>query len=285
MWRSTWRSAGALLCLIATLSFSAHAQLFGNSYGDDKYTPRMGQDGKDVIWIPTGNDLVRNMLEMAKVGSSDLVYDLGAGDGKIAIAAAREFGATSVGIEFNGEMAALAKRNAERAGVGKRVQIIHGEIFKEDFSQASVVTMYLLPELNLKLRPTLLKMKPGTRLVSHAFDMGDWEPDQTIREPGTAYLWIVPAEVGGYWQLDRVDGEKARLYLVQRYQKVGGTLMIGKRNLPLMNPHLEGNQLTFSFIDRKQVYRTVQLIIKDGNAKGEEKGHGILNEVTGRRVN
>lgn len=160
-----------------TLTLNTFAQM-PNAGGDDKYQPQLGQSGKDVIWMPTGGDLVTKMLMTAKVTSSDLVYDLGAGDGKIAIAAAKEFGARSIGIEFNPDMAAFAQRNAIRAGVGDRTRIINGDIFVEDFSKATVVTLYLLPDLNLKLRPIILKMKPGTRVVSHAFSMGDWEPDQ-----------------------------------------------------------------------------------------------------------
>jgi tRNA G37 N-methylase Trm5 len=171
------------LSMLFAVSASAQSMTEG---GDDKYKPSIGQEGKDVIWVPTGDELVTNMLKIAKVGPSDLVYDLGAGDGKIAIAAAKQFGATAVGIEFNPEMAALGQRNAERAGVSKKVKIIQGDIFKEDFSKATVVTMYLLPELNLKLRPTILKMKPGTRVVSHAFTMGDWEADAEVDSPARA---------------------------------------------------------------------------------------------------
>jgi SAM-dependent methyltransferase len=135
--------------------------------GDDKYKPRVGQEGKDVVWVPTSNELLAIMLKTAKVTSNDLVYDLGSGDGRIAIAAAKNFGARAIGIEFNPEMAQLAQRNVDRSGVSDRVKIINGDIFVEDFSQATVVTMYLLPELNIALRPTILKMKPGTRVTSH----------------------------------------------------------------------------------------------------------------------
>ncbi|MGA1652023.1 MAG: class I SAM-dependent methyltransferase, partial [Burkholderiaceae bacterium] len=143
---------------LASLSQTALAQTKG---GDQLYQPQVGQPGKDVVWVPTGDELVTKMLQTAKVTKDDLVYDLGAGDGKIAIAAGREFGARAIGIEYNPEMASLAQRNAERAGVADRVKIIQGDIFKEDFSKATVITMYLLPDLNLKLRPTLLKLKPG----------------------------------------------------------------------------------------------------------------------------
>ena len=142
------------------------------------YQPQRGQSGKDVIWIPTSPELVTRMLNMAKVSSQDIVYDLGAGDGIIAITAAKQFGARAYGIEYNPQMAVHAQNNVRAAGVADKVSIRQGDIFVEKFDEATVVTMYLLPHLNLKLRPTLLKMKPGTRIVSHAFDMNEWEADE-----------------------------------------------------------------------------------------------------------
>jgi len=144
------------------------------------YEPVRGQAGKDVIWIPTPEPLVEKMLNAARVSSEDRVFDLGAGDGIIAITAAKKFGAQSVGIEYNPQMADFARRKVREAGMADKVRIITGDIFKEDFSSATVVTLYLLPDLNLRLRPILLGMKPGTRVVSHAFTMGDWEPEETL---------------------------------------------------------------------------------------------------------
>ena len=188
------------IAIVCCLSLNSHAQ-YNTKYGDERYEPRLGQSGKDVIWLPTSSDLVTQMLRTAKVTPNDIVYDLGAGDGKIAIAAAKDFGAKSFGIEFNPEMAALAQRNADRAGVGERVKMINGDIFKEDFSSATVLTLYLLPELNLQLKPQILNMKPGTRIVSNTFHMGDWEPDQEIGNPTRAYYWVVPAKIAGTWGL------------------------------------------------------------------------------------
>ena len=188
-----------LACLIFACSTAAAlAQTPAPQYGDEIYRPNMGQTGKDVIWIPTPDTLVTKMLQAAKTNETDVVYDLGAGEGKIPIAAARDFKARSVGIEYNPDMAALAKRNAERAGVADKVKIIAGDIFENDFSEATVVTLYLLPELNVKLRPSILKMRPGTRVVSHAFHMRDWEPDDVIYDnEREAFLWIVPATIAG----------------------------------------------------------------------------------------
>ena len=193
--------------LFVSVLVLAHGLASAQQYGDDKYKPSVGQDGKDVIWVPTPDEMVTKMLATANVSSDDLVYDLGAGDGKIAIAAARQFGARAVGIEFNPDMASLAQRNAERAGVGGKVKIIRGDIFVEDFTQANVVTLYLLPDLNLRLKPIIQKMKPGTRVVSHSFDMGDWEPDQTIQTSvARGFYWVVPARVEGNWSL-KIPGQ------------------------------------------------------------------------------
>ena len=272
-----------LAVLGLAFSLNAFAQ-YPAAGGDDKYQPRLGQEGKDVIWMPTGGELVTLMLKTAKVTPNDLVYDLGAGDGKIAIAAAKEFGARSIGIEFNPDMAAFAQRNAVRAGVGDRVKIINGDIFKEDFSKATVVTLYLLPDLNLKLRPILLKMKPGTRVVSHAFTMGDWEADQEIEAGQRGYFWIVPANVAGDWVIDGIETQnKVVLNLVQRYQRIGGSLTVGGKAQPILNPSLEGDKLSFGYIDRNNNLHNVKLTVNGSQLKGEGKGGFLTNSITGIR--
>ena len=272
-----------LAVLGLAFSLNAFAQ-YPAAGGDDKYQPRLGQEGKDVIWMPTGGELVTLMLKTAKVTPNDLVYDLGAGDGKIAIAAAKEFGARSIGIEFNPDMAAFAQRNAVRAGVGDRVKIINGDIFKEDFSKATVVTLYLLPDLNLKLRPILLKMKPGTRVVSHAFTMGDWEADQEIEAGQRGYFWIVPANVAGDWVIDGIETQnKVVLNLVQRYQRIGGSLTVGGKAQPILNPSLEGDKLSFGYIDRNNNLHNVKLTVNGSQLKGEGKGGYLSNSITGNR--
>lgn len=277
--------------MIKKISFFFLFLVLGNAiaqssynFGDEKYRPNMGQSGKDVIWIPTGNELVTQMLKTANVGPTDLVYDLGAGDGKIAIAAAKDFGARAVGIEYNADMAALGQRNAERAGVANRVKIIQGDIFKEDFSKATVVTLYLLPELNYQLRPTILKMKPGTRVVSHAFDMGDWQPDAEIDTPAKGYYWVVPANVAGEWVLNSFDSQGATvLNLSQKFQYVGGNITLGKKTQPILNPKLMGDTLQFSYIDNDNNLRSVRLKFDDAKAKGEENSAYMVREFAGFR--
>ncbi len=253
--------------------------------GDDKYKPLLGQEGKDVIWMPTSNELLAIMLKTAKVTPNDLVYDLGSGDGRIAIAAAKDFGARAIGIEFNPQMAALAQRNADRSGVGDRVKIINGDIFVEDFSKATVVTMYLLPDLNISLRPTILKMKPGTRVTSHAFNMGDWEPDIEIDSPTKAFFWVVPAQVEGEWVISGIEPKsKAILKLSQHYQKIGGILQIGSNSQPILNPKLDGGNLSFSYIDRSKIPHFVKLAVNINEINGIDKSTGYYDvEITGKR--
>jgi SAM-dependent methyltransferase len=254
-------------------------------FGDEKYRPEVGQEGKDVIWVPTHDELVEKMLEVAKVTESDVVYDLGAGDGKIPIFAARKYGSRAVGIEYNKEMADLAVRNSQRAGVADKVKIIHGDIFKEDFSEASVVTLYLLPDLNLKLRPTILAMKPGTRVVSHAFHMGDWEPDQKIDTPRAhAFYWVVPAAVKGRWEITGVNGQpKATLILQQRYQKIAGTLTIGRTTQPILGAQLRADRIEFRYIDSAGQLQTVNATITGNTLEGDARSGDILGPIRGER--
>lgn len=212
---------------------------------DQQYQPSVGQEGKDVVWVPTPEELVAAMLDMAKVTPSDYVIDLGSGDGRIVIAAAKR-GARALGVEYNPDMVELSKSNAQKEGVSGKANFVCADIFETDFSQATVLTMYLLPELNLKLRPKILEMRPGTRVVSHAFDMEDWTADQTESEDGrTAYLWIVPAKVAGTWTWNTESGD-AELTLTQTYQKIEGSLKISGRERPLTNAKLEGARISFA---------------------------------------
>ncbi len=214
-----------------------------------EYTPSVGQEGKDVIWVPTPQALVERMLDMAKLTPKDIHYDLGSGDGRTVITAAKR-GTQAVGVEFNPDMVALSERAAAKEGVSARAKFINGDIFLVDFSSATVVTLYLLPSLNLKLRPTLLRMKPGTRVVSHAFSMDDWQPDQTDNVEGrTAYLWIVPAPVEGTWRWSVAGGgqKEYELVLRQQFQQVEGLAKLDSGKMgQLRNVKLAGDQLSFS---------------------------------------
>jgi hypothetical protein len=278
------RSLVALLAALATAG--ALAQTPAAQYGDEIYRPNMGQSGKDVIWIPTPDSLVTKMLQAARTTENDVVYDLGAGEGKIPIAAAREFKARAVGIEYNPDMASLAKRNSERAGVADKVKIIAGDIFENDFSEATVVTLYLLPDLNLKLRPTILKMKPGTRVVSHAFNMRDWEPDDVIYDSEReAFLWIVPATVAGKWQFEEGGGGfKGTLDLIQAYQRVGGNMVMGKQSAALLGPKLSGNNFSFSFINSDGTLRSVRGKFDGDKFDGWLRLEGYDTPISAKRI-
>jgi len=214
------------------------------------FEPQVGQAGKDVIWVPTPDEVVDRMLRMAQVTANDYVVDLGAGDGKIAIAAAKKFGARALGIEYDADMARHAQGNVERAGVAGRARIVQGDIFVSDFSQATVVTMYLLPALNLKLRPQILGMRPGTRVVSHSFSMDDWDADEESSLDGRrAYFWVVPANVAGTWMLELAGGGttgRHEVTLEQRYQKIEGTIALGSLLGGLREARLRGFQVASS---------------------------------------
>jgi len=228
--------------------------------GDESYRPWVGQQGKDVMWVPTLDPLVLPMLEAAGVGPDDIVYDLGSGDGKVPIAAAQRFGASAVGIEYNSDLVALARRNAERAGVSDRVRMIHGDIFVEDFSSATVLTLFLGPELNQRLRPVITAMRPGTRVVSNLFDMGEWEPERVLRiaDQNPVYLWIVPARVEGEWEVAGLPGWKSTtMALRQEFQKVEGTLRGDGGEPAKVRGRLDGSRLSFEYVDGTGTLRRI----------------------------
>jgi len=244
------------------------------SYDSNSYAPRRGQSGKDVVWIATQDALVVKMLSAAKVTHQDLVYDLGAGDGIIPITAAKQFGARAIGIEYNEKLANLAQANALRSGVGDRAKIIQGDIFVEDFSKATVVTLYLLEELNAKLRPQILNMQPGTRVVSNTFSMGDWEPDEVIDSNGqTAYLWTVPAQVGGDWIVSGLNSDwksnTSHIHFDQRHQRLSGKMAVDGKDKVLFGTRIEGNVLHFSFLDPQDELRHVKASIVNNQWIGE----------------
>ena len=272
--------------VVSLLALSATADGRTRAECERDYKPQVGQAGKDVVWVPTPDELVNRMLTMAKVTPKDYVFDLGAGDGKIAIAAGKKFGATAVGIEYNPDMAKLAQCFVQAEGVTDRVKIIQGDIFKEDFSKATVVTMYLLPELNMRLRPTILAMKPGTRVTSHQFNMGDWEADETAEiEYRTAYLWIVPAKVEGNWTF-RDDGGKTtfNVAMTQKFQRLSGDASMGSNKNPLVGAALRGEEIKFAFNDDKGQTRTLTGTVRGNEIIGTLRGPGSAEiKVSGKR--
>jgi hypothetical protein len=237
------REFRVLVCSIVVVALScAPAPAQQTQTPAKPYEPAVGQEGKDVVWVPTPDVLVNKMLDMAATTQKDYVIDLGSGDGRTVIAAAKR-GARALGIEYNPDMVELSKRNAAKAGVADKATFMKADLFESDFSKATVITMFLLPSINMQLRPKLLDLKPGTRIVSNTFTMEDWEPDETATvEDGctgswcTALFWIVPAKVEGTWQLPQ-----GHLTLTQQFQKVTGTL----GSTPVSG-RLRGDEITFN---------------------------------------
>ena len=234
--RRTWLLT---LILLMTVSFSgAHAQ------PAKQFEPQVGQEGKDVVWVPTPQALVEKMLDMAKLTPKDYLIDLGSGDGRTVITAAKR-GSKALGIEYNPEMVELSKRAAAKEGVSDKASFTKADLFESDFSQAQVITMFLLSSINMKLRPKILDLKPGTRIVSNTFDMGEWKPDETANISNcnswcTAHLWIVPAKVNGTWKLPQ--GE---LTIKQTFQMITGTLKSGTEAAQVTGK-LNGDQISFT---------------------------------------
>ncbi|MDX9947810.1 MAG: methyltransferase domain-containing protein [Bacteroidales bacterium] len=253
---------------ISSVMLTIDAQVNGPG---SKYIPEVGQQGKDVVWVPTPQELVNKMLEIGRVTPDDYVIDLGSGDGRTVISAAK-IGAKAVGIEYNADMVALSKENAKKEGVGNKTEFLQADLYETDLSKATVITMFLLPEINLKLRPRLLDLKPGTRIVSNTFTMGEWEADMEVTTEenwnswNTAYLWIIPAKIGGKWKLG--DGE---LELVQEYQFVRGTFKAGIRSQPVTDGRLEGNKFTFKISDDTYTGVVSDVMIK-GTATNKAEG-------------
>jgi precorrin-6B methylase 2 len=226
---------------LAALTFTAGVA-FAQTAGQKPFEPQVGQAGKDVVWVPTPQTVVDKMLDMAKVTKTDFVMDLGSGDGRTVITAAKR-GATAIGIEYNPDMVELSKRNAAAAGVSDRATFVKADLFETDLSKASVITMFLLPSINMKLRPKILDLKPGTRIVSNTFTMEDWQPDDSATVTDncetswcTALFWIVPAKVAGEWTTP-----SGALTLTQNFQTISGKL--GGQDL---KGKLVGNEISFT---------------------------------------
>jgi hypothetical protein len=251
-----------VLCSAVLSLFAAQASAQATQAPAKPFEPQVGQAGKDVVWVPTPQALVDKMLDMAKVTPQDYLVDLGSGDGRTVITAAKR-GLRAHGIEYNPDMVTLAKRNATEAKVADKATFAQADLFASDFSKAQVVTMFLLPSINIKLRPAILNMRPGTRVVTNTFTMEDWQPDQIETIPDctswcTANLWIVPAKVEGAWQLPQ-----GTLTLKQNFQNLTGTL----GSAAIADGKLRGEEITF----------------KVGNAvyTGRVQGNSARGTITG----
>jgi hypothetical protein len=255
------------LSLVVLLSLTAAGVYAQAQPAQEPYEPRVGQEGKDVVWVPSPQTVVNKMLDMAKVTPKDYVIDLGSGDGRTVITAAKR-GAKAQGIEYNPDMVELSKRNAAKEGVSDKATFAKADLFESDFSQATVITMFLLPDINIKLRPKILDLKPGTRIVSNTFTMGEWTADETAtvnddcQSYCTALLWIVPAKVAGTWQLPQ-----GKLTLKQTFQMISGTIRSGNVSTPITNGRLRGDQISFTAGGAQYTGRVNGNVI-EGNVKG-----------------
>ena len=253
------------MLLLTAFALLASAALIAQT-ATKQFEPTVGQAGKDVVWVPTPQPLVDKMLDLAKVTPQDFVMDLGSGDGRTVITAAKR-GARAQGVEYNPDMVELSQRNAKAAGVTDKATFVKADLFETDFSKAQVVTMFLLPSINMRLRPTILKMKPGTRVVSNTFTMEDWMPDQTETIGGdcvswcTALLWIVPAQVQGAWQLGNNT-----LTLQQNFQMLTGTLGSAK-----LTGRLRGDEITLTSDAMKYVGKVEGNSMKGANWSATRK--------------
>jgi precorrin-6B methylase 2 len=238
-------------------------------------SPLHGQDAAvklDVPYVPTPQEVVDRMLELGEVGPEDFVIDLGSGDGRIPVTAASRFGAEALGVDIDPQRIQEAEANARDAGVDGRVEFRQQDLFQTPINEASVLTMYLLPSVNVKLRPRLLEeLQPGTRVVSHAFDMGEWEPDHhEMIEHRNIYLWIVPAQVEGHW---RVEGQRSfSIDLQQNFQRISGRAEIGQRSVNLQEAELQGDRIRFTVDGRRYVGR-----VKDNVIEAEAEDGAVSN--------
>jgi SAM-dependent methyltransferase len=241
--------------LIALLILQLAASPLAAQAPAREYEPTVGQPGKDVVWVPNTPIMVEKMLDLAKVTPEDFVVDLGSGDGRNVIAAARR-GARALGVEYNPDLVGLSRRNAERAGVADKASFVEADMFEADFSQATVLALFLLTTNLERLRPKFLDLQPGTRIVANTFAIPGWEPDVTEKVEGectnwcTAMLWIVPAKVAGTWRLG-----KDTLVLDQQFQKVSGTMSSGERVAPLDSGELRGEEISFAIGDTRYTGR------------------------------
>ncbi|MGQ0650954.1 MAG: SAM-dependent methyltransferase [Betaproteobacteria bacterium] len=238
--------------------------------------PQLGQASKDSVWVPTPERVIRRMLQMADTTQDDLVIDLGSGDGRIPVYAGKHFGARAIGVELEGNLVQFSRSAAKTQGVSHLVQFVQQDLYEADISKATVIALYISPGVMDRLKPRLLALKPGTRVVSHHFTLGDWEPDETIKVEGrSAHLWIVPAPVEGEWAVN-LPGEDFRLRIERRYQVLETSGRRGGKPVLVIGPRLRGTEVRFTSFDRDGSARHFIGRLEGERLLGQSEGEGIV---------
>jgi SAM-dependent methyltransferase len=234
--------------------------------------PEIGQQSKDSVWVPTPERMIRRLLQLADTTRDDVVIDLGSGDGRFPIYAAKHFGARGIGVELEENLVNLSRRTAAAQGVAERVRFIQQDLFEADLSAATVVALYISPGVMERLQPKLLALKPGTRVVSHHFTLGDWEHDEKVEvEARAGYLWVVPARVEGRWRVS-IPGQDFSLRVARRYQKLETSGERGGRALHVIGARLRGTEIRFTSFDRDGGTRHYHGRLDGGRMAGESEG-------------
>jgi SAM-dependent methyltransferase len=267
--RARWTAflPAACLALFVLLNVSAAAQ--------QPDRPQIGQVSRDSVWVPTPERVMHRMLQLADTTSRDQVIDLGSGDGRIPIYAAKHFGARAIGVELEANLVQLARQRAAAEGVSRLATFVQQDLFKADLERATVIALYISPDAMTRLKPRLLALEPGTRVVSHQFTLGDWQPDETIRvEDRTAHLWVVPAAVAGTWAVD-APGEPFVLRIEQRHQLLETSGERDGKPLPVIGARLRGTQIRFTAFDRDGNVRHFRGAVDGTRMSGTSEGEGI----------
>jgi SAM-dependent methyltransferase len=252
--------------------FFAFGALLALSLGVLAQAPEIGQVSKDSVWVPTPERMIRRMLQIADTSKDDLVIDLGSGDGRIPIYAAKQLGARAIGVELEANLVRLSREAAKKQGVENLVQFLEQDLFKADLSKATVIALYISPGVMTRLKPRLLELRPGTRVVSHYFTLEDWEPDEMIRvEDRTGYLWLVPAAVKGEWTVS-IPGEDFRLRIEQKYQALTTSGERGGKSIPVIGSRLRGTEIRFTSFDRDGSVRHFTGRIQGNRMTGDSQG-------------
>lgn len=266
----------AIAALLTAMSTArpAAAQGFPTSPQPADAAPTIGQVSKDSVWVPTPERLIRRLLQLADVTAHDTVLDLGSGDGRVPIHAAKHFGARAVGVELEENLIRVSNEAARANGVADRVRFIRQDLFDTDLAQASVITLYISPGVMTKLKPRLLALKPGTRIVSHQFTLDDWEPDESIRSEGRiGYLWVVPGDAAGTWTIEGLP-DPLRIAIEQKYQSLTLRGERAGKPVPVIGGRLRGDEISFSSFDADGVSRHFHGRLSGSRIEGESEREG-----------